>query len=56
MQQIKLRYDGKWTFIVDSDPRQWTILSHLIDRNGVDRIGGSFGLTQLLVILQEASR
>lgn len=53
---IRLRYDGKWDFIEDSDPRQWTITSHFIDRNGEDRMGGSFGLSQLLKLIQEASR
>jgi len=52
---LKLRYDGKWDFIEDADPRQWTILSHFIDANGQDRIGGSFGLSQLLSLLKEGN-
>lgn len=33
---VKLRYDGRYTFITDVDNRQWTILSHFIGPDGAD--------------------
>ena len=38
---IHLRYDGKYDFI-PGENRQWTLLSHFIDKNGDDRFKGSF--------------
>lgn len=50
MNQIKLRYDGKYDFMADPFNRQWTIVSHFIDENGCDRFRGSFSLPGLIEI------
>lgn len=43
---VVLRYDGRWKDMPNS-PRQWTIMSHYIDKEGCDRLYGSFGLEGL---------
>lgn len=42
----RLKYDGKYEWF-PGENRQWTILSHFIDRNGADRFRGSFTLQGL---------
>lgn len=44
---VKLRYDGKYEFVKGIDPRQWTVVSHFIDRDGADRYRSSFMLEGL---------
>lgn len=36
MDPVKLKFDGRYTFITDEDNRQWTILSHFIGPDGAD--------------------
>lgn len=47
---LKLRYDGKYDFLPADIARQWTIMSHFIDKDGQDRFKGSFGLLGLIEI------
>ncbi len=47
MQTVKLKYDGRWTWYPTQENRQWTVLSSFIDRDGQNRLYGSFGLKDL---------